>query len=63
MKEVLTKTFWRGVKKTFQDGLNGPAAEDHTPQAPADGNPKISSTSERGIEAQEPSGKGLPISQ
>jgi hypothetical protein len=46
MKEVLTKGFWRDVKKTFQDALDGPPAGDHTSQAPADGNPQITSTSE-----------------
>jgi hypothetical protein len=28
MKEVLTKNFWRSVKKTFYDALDGPSAED-----------------------------------
>jgi hypothetical protein len=47
MKEVLTRSFWRDVKKTFHDALEGPPAEDHKPQAPADGDPKIASTSEK----------------
>ena len=46
MKELLTKNFWLGVKKTFHDALEGQPAEDHTLQPPADSNPKISSTSE-----------------
>jgi len=46
MKEVLTKSFWRGVKKTFHDALEGPPAGDHTSQAPADDHPKTSSKSE-----------------
>jgi hypothetical protein len=46
MKEVLTKSFWRDVKKTFHDALEGRPAGDHKLQAPADGNPKISSTPE-----------------
>jgi hypothetical protein len=33
MKEVLTKNFWQGVKKTFDDARNGtPPPEDKTPQ-------------------------------
>jgi hypothetical protein len=46
MKEVLTKGFWRDVKKTFHDALEGQPAQDHAPQAPADGDPKNSSTPE-----------------
>jgi len=30
MKEVLTKNFWQGVKKTFQDALEGPPPEHKT---------------------------------
>jgi len=41
MKEVLTKSFWDGVKKTFDDALEGqPPAEAPAPadaSAPADG--------------------------
>ena len=32
MKEVLTKSFWEGVKKTFNDALEG--KEEAPPQAP-----------------------------
>jgi hypothetical protein len=46
MKEVLTKSFWRDVKKTFQDALEGPPVEDHTSRPPADCHPKIPSASE-----------------
>ena len=37
MKEVLTKSFWQGVKKTFEDALEGPPPEDKASQAPASG--------------------------
>lgn len=46
MKEVLTKSFWQGVKKTFYDAVEGPPAEDNASQTPAEGNLKDSSTSE-----------------
>jgi hypothetical protein len=46
MKEVLTKSFWQGVKKTFYDALEGPLPEDTAAQAPAEANPNASSTSE-----------------
>jgi hypothetical protein len=39
MKEVLTKSFWQGVKKTFHEALKGPPAEDNASQAPAEANP------------------------
>jgi hypothetical protein len=28
MKEVLTKSFWQGVKKTYEDALKGPPPDD-----------------------------------
>jgi hypothetical protein len=28
MKEVLTKSFWQGVKKTYEDALKGVPEED-----------------------------------
>ena len=44
MKELLTKNFWQGVKKTFYKALEDPP-EDNASQAPAEGNPKPPSTS------------------
>jgi hypothetical protein len=35
MKEVLTKRFWEGVKKTFDDALEGQPAASGNPQVPA----------------------------
>jgi len=43
MKEVFTKSFWEGVKKTFDDALEGPQPADklndsptpHAPQPPS----------------------------
>jgi len=46
MNEMLTKSFWQGVKKTFYQALEGPPPEDNALQAPAEGNPKAPSTSE-----------------
>jgi hypothetical protein len=46
MKEVLTKTFWRGVKKTFYEALEDPPPEDSASQTPPEGNPNSSSKSE-----------------
>ncbi len=46
MKEVLTKSFWRDVKRTFYTALKGPPAEDNNAQAPAESNPKDSPKSE-----------------
>ena len=48
MKEVLTRSFWQGVKKTFQDALEGPPPEDKASQAPAADNPEAPSTSDAG---------------
>ena len=46
MKEVFTKSFWQGVKKTYYDALEGPPPEDGTPQPPAEGKLNSASTSE-----------------
>lgn len=40
MKEVLTKSFWREVKRTFYTALEGPPAEENTSQTTADTRPK-----------------------
>jgi hypothetical protein len=39
MKELLTKTFWQGVKKTYDDALKGPSPEDKTLPPPAEPTP------------------------
>jgi hypothetical protein len=46
MKEVLTKGFWQGVKKTFSEALEGSAAEAKASQADATGNSEAPSTSD-----------------
>jgi hypothetical protein len=46
MKEVLTKCFWEGVKKTFDQALKGPTATDDASQITAEGDVSASSTSE-----------------
>jgi len=46
MKEVFTKSFWQGVKKTYYEALESPPAEDGASQAPVDGNLTPPSASE-----------------
>jgi hypothetical protein len=46
MKEVLTKSFWQGVKKTFHEALEEPSPRDNASSTPAEVNPKADSTSE-----------------
>jgi hypothetical protein len=46
MKEVLTKSFWEGVKKTFDEALEGPPPAETALQTPAEGDPSASSKSE-----------------
>jgi hypothetical protein len=36
MKEVLTKSFWQGVKKTFHDALEDPSPTENASETPAD---------------------------
>jgi hypothetical protein len=36
MKELLTKSFWQGVKKTYDDALKGPAVEEKETLPPAE---------------------------
>src|SRR5439155_23574607 len=46
MKEVLTKSFWQGVKKTFYEALEDPSPTHDASQAPAAGNSEVNSTSD-----------------
>ena len=46
MKEVLTKNFWEGVKKTFLEALEDPPPTDTALQIPDGGDLSASSTSE-----------------
>jgi hypothetical protein len=46
MKEVLTKSFWEGVKKTFDEALEGPPSEETALPAPVEGDLVVPSTSE-----------------
>jgi hypothetical protein len=46
MKEVFTKSFWEGVKKTFHEAQQDPPLADNASQTPADGDQSASSTSE-----------------
>jgi hypothetical protein len=43
MKELLSKSFWQGVKKTFHDSLEGRSLEENALKAPAEGQPNASS--------------------
>ena len=40
MKEVLTKSFWLGVKKTFYEARDGPPQDDNTTKAVEEGKEK-----------------------
>jgi hypothetical protein len=46
MKEVFTKSFWEGVKKTFDEALEGPPPAENASQTPAEGHQSDASTSE-----------------
>ena len=46
MKEVFTKSFWKGVKKTFDEAREGPPPANTASQTPAEGDLRASSTSE-----------------
>jgi hypothetical protein len=46
MKEVLTKSFWEGVKKTFHEALEDPPPADDSLRTPAEGDRSASATSE-----------------
>jgi hypothetical protein len=39
MKEILSKSFWQSVKRTFYTALEGPPAEDNAAQASAESKP------------------------
>jgi hypothetical protein len=45
MKEVFTKSFWQGVKKTFDEALEDPPPADNALQTPPAEEPSASSTS------------------
>ena len=47
MKEVLTKSFWQGVKKTYEEALEGPPPKDGVSEAPAEGSLDPSPTPEK----------------
>jgi hypothetical protein len=46
MKEVLTKSFWQGVKNIFDEALEGPRPADNALQTKAEGDLSASSTPE-----------------
>ena len=46
MKEVFTKSFWEGVKNTFEEALEGSPPANTTLQTPAEGDLQASSTAE-----------------
>jgi hypothetical protein len=45
MKEVFTKSFWQGVKKTFDQALEDPPPAEQALQTPAEADPNAPSTS------------------
>jgi len=46
MKEVLTKEFWQGVKKTFEEARDGTAVKPDGPVPPAERRPSDDSPAE-----------------
>jgi len=46
MKEVFTKGFWQGVKKTFDEALEGTTPAETATQTPAEDKPRDSSGSD-----------------
>jgi len=46
MKEVLTKSFWQGVKKTFYEAMESPPVKEDAARAPAVGTEDASSSEE-----------------
>jgi len=46
MREVFTRSFWEGVKKTFDQALEGPPLGDKAVQIKTEDDPSPSSTSE-----------------
>jgi len=46
MKEVFTKSFWEGVKKTFDEALEGRPTTDNALQTKAEGDLRTSTTAE-----------------
>jgi hypothetical protein len=44
MKEVFTKSFWQGVKRTFDEAQEDPPPADNGVQTPAAGDPSASTT-------------------
>jgi len=46
LKEVFTKSFWRGVKKTFDEALEDQPPPDQALQTPAEGDSITSSNCE-----------------
>jgi len=62
MKEVFTKSFWQGVKKTFDQALEDPPPVDNTLPTPADGDQNASLTSATPSAPSPPSGtSGTPL--
>jgi hypothetical protein len=43
MKEVFTKSFWQGVRKTFDQAREDPPPAENALQTPAEGDPNASS--------------------
>jgi hypothetical protein len=55
MKEVFTKDFWQGVKKTFDDALEGATPTETVSPIPAEDKQRDSSGSETPVAPSVPS--------
>jgi hypothetical protein len=60
MKEVFTKSFWEGVKKTFHEALEDPPPPDNASQTPAAGDVSAASTSAGPSSSATPSSPPVP---
>jgi len=56
MKEVFTKSFWQGVKKTFEQALEDPPPAHKALGSPAEADPNAPSTSPTPSSPSVPSG-------
>jgi hypothetical protein len=60
MKEVFTKSFWQGVKKTFDQAREDPAPSHEAFETPAEGTPSASSSQAAPAPSAAPSSPPVP---
>jgi hypothetical protein len=47
MNELFTKSFWKDVKKTFEEAAEGPPAGANASQTPAESDPATAETTDK----------------